>query len=70
MIIINQEYIYAVRNKTTNKLCNAKCGKTGKLYEMKGYADRRCKEFNDKGYDMCCNKGEFEVVTFELKEIN
>ncbi len=63
-------YVYAIRNKTTGKLQVSRCGKSGKFYENVGFAKRRCDEFNKDGYNSISHeRGEFEVVKFELREV-
>lgn len=56
------KYIYAIRDTKTGKLVNAKCGKNGKFYLIKSYAEKRCLELNKY-------TNRHEVVTFELKEV-
>lgn len=66
------EYVYAIRNKTTGNLQAARCGNSGKFYESVGFARNRCDEFNEEGYNFIGvnhERGEFEVVKFELVEV-
>jgi len=61
---MKRKFLFAIRDTKNNKLVNAKCGKSGKYYEMVAYANNRVKQLNDKvGHDR------YKVVTFELKEI-
>ncbi len=65
------DYIYAIRNKTTGKLQTARCHGGGKYYDNFSFAKRRCDKFNKEGYNTIYNHeyGKFEVVKFELKEV-
>lgn len=66
------QYIYTIRNKLTGNLQTARCGKGGKFYESLGFAKNRCAEFNKYGYntiDYNFEQGEFEVVKYELYEV-
>lgn len=60
---MNSKYIYAIREKETGMLMNAKCGSGGKFYQINGHAQRRCFEYNQRKLNA------YEVVTYELVEV-
>ena len=60
---MKDNYIYAIRNKESGNLMNARCGKGGKFYQIKIHAQRRCDQYNGIKGD------EYEVVTYELVEV-
>lgn len=63
------KYLYAVRNKSTGKIQSAKCGKSGKYYELERFAKERASKFNRQGYGADHDRGEFEVVKYALIEM-
>lgn len=63
LITMQEKMLYVVRNKETKEIENAKCGHSGKFYSIKGFAQRRCDEYNKYKRD------KFEVATFQLIEV-
>lgn len=59
----NKKYLYAIKDTKTDKLIHAKCGKSGKYYELEIHALNRVNKLNNK------ENNRYKVVTFELKEI-
>lgn len=57
------KYIYAIRNKETGELMNARCHSGGSYYDTKMWALKRCNEWNSYRRD------KYEVVEFELNEV-
>ena len=57
------KYIYAIRNKETGALMNARCHNGGSYYDTKEWALKRCNKWNST------ECGRYEVVEFELNEV-
>ena len=64
------KYIYAIRNKETGELMNARCHSGGSYYDTEMWALKRCNQWNS--YERKWNSYErdkYEVVEFELNEV-